>query len=266
MKPVVAIYSTFLQRAYDQLIHDVALQNLPVVFRDRPCGHRRRRRRDALRRVRPDLPALRAQHDGDDAVRRERVPADALHRVHARHAERGSLSARHGPGGGDRIADDRDADRQSGGAPDDIAAHEPHRDHGIRQHARPALAAAEELDATVANMRFVKPLDTELVSKLAREHDALVTIEENVIAGGAGSAVAEALASAGIVVPVLQLGLPDAFVDHGDPAKLLAECGLDAPGIVASVNARFGPASHRPARQAGGLTRLARRRIGAGGR
>jgi len=104
----------------------------------------------------------------------------------------------------------------------------------------PALAAAEELDATVANMRFVKPLDTELVSKLAREHDALVTIEENVIAGGAGSAVAEALASAGIVVPVLQLGLPDAFVDHGDPAKLLAECGLDAPGIVASVNARFG--------------------------
>jgi 1-deoxy-D-xylulose-5-phosphate synthase len=103
-----------------------------------------------------------------------------------------------------------------------------------------ALAAADELDATVANMRFVKPLDSELVAKLAREHHALVTIEENVIAGGAGSAVAEALAAAGIVVPLLQLGLPDAFIDHGDPAQLLAECGLDARGIVASVNARFG--------------------------
>ena len=104
----------------------------------------------------------------------------------------------------------------------------------------PALAAAEELDATVANMRFVKPLDTELACKLAREHDALVTIEENVIAGGAGSAVAEALAAAGIVVSLLQLGLPDAFIDHGDPTKLLAECGLDAPGIASSINARFG--------------------------
>ncbi len=105
---------------------------------------------------------------------------------------------------------------------------------------QPALAAADELDATVANMRFVKPLDVDLVAKLAREHDALVTIEENVVAGGAGSAVAEALAAAGIVVSFLQLGLPDAFVDHGDPAKLLAECGLDARGIAASVNARFG--------------------------
>jgi 1-deoxy-D-xylulose-5-phosphate synthase len=104
---------------------------------------------------------------------------------------------------------------------------------------KPALAAAAELDATVANMRFVKPLDAELVSRLALEHDALVTVEENVVAGGAGSAVAEALAEQGIVIPLLQLGLPDAFVDHGDPAQLLAQCGLAAPGIVASVNARF---------------------------
>ncbi len=104
----------------------------------------------------------------------------------------------------------------------------------------PTLAAADELDATVVNMRFVKPLDAALVCKLAGEHDALVTIEENVIAGGAGSAVAEALAAAGIVVSLLQLGLPDAFIDHGDPAKLLAECGLDAGGIVSSINARFG--------------------------
>ena len=103
----------------------------------------------------------------------------------------------------------------------------------------PALAAAEELDATVANMRFVKPLDDDLVRRLAREHDALVTVEENVVAGGAGSAVAEALAAAGIVVPILHLGLPDAFPDHGDPALLLAQVGLDAKGIAASIQARF---------------------------
>jgi 1-deoxy-D-xylulose-5-phosphate synthase len=106
---------------------------------------------------------------------------------------------------------------------------------------RPALAAAEELDATVANMRFVKPLDAALVMRLAREHDALVTVEENVVMGGAGSAVAEALAFEGIAIPILHLGLPDAFIDHGDPAQLLAECGLDPAGIAKSIQARFGP-------------------------
>jgi 1-deoxy-D-xylulose-5-phosphate synthase len=105
---------------------------------------------------------------------------------------------------------------------------------------QPALVAAEELDATVANMRFVKPLDTALVAKLAREHDALVTLEENVVMGGAGSAVAEALAADGIVVPLLQLGLPDVFPDHGDHGELLAGCGLDAKGIAAAVQVRFG--------------------------
>ena len=94
-------------------------------------------------------------------------------------------------------------------------------------------------------MRFVKPLDAALVAKLAGEHDALVTVEENVVMGGAGSAVAEALAAAGIEIPLLQLGLPDAFIDHGDPAELLAACGLDKAGIVAAVQARFG--HRRPA-------------------
>ncbi|HET9764726.1 MAG TPA: transketolase C-terminal domain-containing protein, partial [Casimicrobiaceae bacterium] len=103
-----------------------------------------------------------------------------------------------------------------------------------------ALAAAEELDATVANMRFVKPLDVELATYLARTHEALVTVEENVVAGGAGSAVAEALAAAGFAVPILHLGLPDAFVDHGDPAVLLTHVGLDAKGIAASIAQRFG--------------------------
>jgi 1-deoxy-D-xylulose-5-phosphate synthase len=104
----------------------------------------------------------------------------------------------------------------------------------------PALAAAEEIDATVANMRFVKPLDVELCVALARTHECLVTIEENAVAGGAGSAVAETLAAHGIAVPLLQLGLPDAFIDHGDPARQLAQCGLDARGIVASIRLRFG--------------------------
>jgi 1-deoxy-D-xylulose-5-phosphate synthase len=104
----------------------------------------------------------------------------------------------------------------------------------------PALAAAEEIDATVANMRFVKPLDVELCVALARTHECLVTIEENAVAGGAGSAVAEALAARGIAVSLLHLGLPDVFIDHGDPVSQLAHCGLDAKGIAASIAARYG--------------------------
>ena len=102
-----------------------------------------------------------------------------------------------------------------------------------------ALAAAEEIDASVANMRFVKPLDAELIRTLAHDHEALVTVEENVVAGGAGSGVAEFLASEGIVVPILHLGLPDRFVEHGDPVLLLAQVGLDAKGIATSIKARF---------------------------
>jgi 1-deoxy-D-xylulose-5-phosphate synthase len=104
----------------------------------------------------------------------------------------------------------------------------------------PALTAAESLDATVANMRFVKPLDVALVTELAASHDAIVTVEEGCVMGGAGSAVLEALAAAQIKVPVLTLGLPDAFIQHGDPTKLLAMCGLDAAGIEASIRTRFG--------------------------
>jgi 1-deoxy-D-xylulose-5-phosphate synthase len=104
----------------------------------------------------------------------------------------------------------------------------------------PALAAGDKLNATVANMRFIKPLDVELVKQLAAAHDALVTVEEGCIMGGAGAAVAEALAEAGIVKPILHLGLPDRFIDHGDAGQLLASCGLDADGIAASIVQRFG--------------------------
>jgi len=97
------------------------------------------------------------------------------------------------------------------------------------------LALADELDATVVNMRFVKPLDVALIEQVARSHLAIVTLEENAIAGGAGGAVLEALAAAGLTVPTLTLGLPDRFIDHGDPARLLASVGLDAEGIRASI-------------------------------
>ena len=169
------------------------------------------------------------------------MPADALYGILAGHADRRSLPARDGPGSRAGSRDDRAPCGQRGS----VCRTTSRRTNRIAILAfgsmlQPALAAAEDLDATVANMRFVKPLDVNLVSQLALEHDALVTIEENVVAGGAGSAVAEVLTAHGILIPVLQLGLPDAFVDHGDPAQLLMDCGLDGKGIVASVNARFG--------------------------
>jgi len=103
----------------------------------------------------------------------------------------------------------------------------------------PALGAAQQLNATVANMRFVKPLDEELVLQLARAHTLLVTVEENTVLGGAGSAVAECLHQHGATVPLLHLGLPDAFLEHGDPAQMLADCGLDAVGIAAAIRSKL---------------------------
>jgi 1-deoxy-D-xylulose-5-phosphate synthase len=241
MKPVVAIYSTFLQRAYDQLIHDVALQNLPVVFAVDRAGlvgadgatHAGAFDLSYLRCI-PNLLVMAPadedecrkllttafRHDGPAAVRYPRgtgpgvatgaaletlpVGKGSVRRESRRRAHRVAILAFGGP----------------------LAA---------------ALEAAETHDATVANMRFVKPLDVDLVLALARDHDVLVTVEENVIAGGAGSAVGEALAAAGVEVPLLMLGLPDRFVDHGDPAFLLAQCGLDAQGIAASIGRRMGP-------------------------
>ena len=102
----------------------------------------------------------------------------------------------------------------------------------------PALVAGEQLDATVANMRFVKPLDVELIFRLATEHELLVTVEENTVQGGAGSAVAEYLMQNGVAIPLLQLGLPDRFIEQGDSAQMLADCGLDAKGLLASIQAK----------------------------
>ena len=240
MKPVVAIYSTFLQRGYDQMIHDVALQNLPVVFAIDRAGlvgadgatHVGAFDLSYLR----CLPNVTVMTPSDENECRQMLyTAFSLATPTAVRYPRGT-----GPG----VAVEQAMTALPVGK-GIVCRTQSRRTNRIAILAfgsmlHPALAAAESLDATVANMRFVKPLDSDLVAQLALDHDALVTIEENVVAGGAGSGVTEALAALGILIPVLSLGLPDAFVDHGDPGELLAQCGLDAKGIVASINARFG--------------------------
>jgi len=246
MKPVVAIYSTFLQRGYDQLIHDVVLQNLPVVFAIDRAGIVGA---DGPTHIGAfDLTYLRCLPNttvmtpaDENECRQMLTTAFRLSTPAAVRYPRGS-----GPGvplekeltslpvGKGEIR--RESKRRTGRVA--ILA--------FGAMLAPSLAAADVIDATVANMRFVKPLDVELVLALAREHEALVTVEENVVAGGAGSGVAEALAAAGVVVPILHLGLPDVFPDHGDPAFLLSQAGLDAKGIAASIEARYAPRQAGP--------------------
>ncbi len=247
VKPVVAIYSTFLQRAYDQLIHDVALQNLPVVFAlDRAglvgadgathagaydiayvrCIPNMSMATPADERECRQLLTSAYEQDHPVCVRYPRgagvgvEPLDDLSALPFGKGEirRQSQAARQGENGSTqpRIA---------------ILA------FGTLLY--PALQVAEHIDATVANMRWVKPLDVGLVRELAASHDVLVTLEEGCIAGGAGAAVSEALSAAGLTLPVLHLGLPDQFIEHGDPAKLLALQGLDAAGIERSIRERF---------------------------
>ncbi|WP_326533930.1 1-deoxy-D-xylulose-5-phosphate synthase [Pseudorhodoferax sp.] len=241
LKPVVAIYSTFLQRAYDQLIHDVALQNLPVVFAlDRAglVGADGATHAGAY-----DIPFLRCIPNMAIACPADENECRAL--LSTAFAQEHPVAVRYprGAGVGAAVATDlqalpygrgevrRQAQQPGAGRRLAILA------FGTLLY--PALEAAERLNATVVNMRWAKPLDTELLLQIAAEHDALVTVEEGAIMGGAGSAVAEALAAAGVAKPLLQLGLPDRFIEHGDPAKLLALQGLDAPGIARAVAARF---------------------------
>ena len=239
MKPVVAIYSTFLQRAYDQLIHDVVLQNLPVVFAiDRAGivgadGATHIGAFDiAYLRCLPNTTVMAPSDENE--CRQMLFTAVTLGSPAAVRYPRGT-----GPGAAiDPVM------RALPVGKAEVRRTSSRRTHRIALLAfgsvvHPALAAAEELDATVVDMRFVKPLDVELVVRLARDHDAIVTIEEGVVAGGAGSGAAEALAAHDVTVPMLHLGLPDAFIDHGDPAFLLSHVGLDAKGIAASVHARF---------------------------
>lgn len=239
VRPVVAIYSTFLQRAYDQLIHDVALQNLPVLFAIDRAGlvgadgptHAGAFDLSYLRCI-PNMTVMAPSDENE--CRQMLYTGVQLGTPCAVRYPRGV-----GPGvtptrSMQALETGRGVVRREGSGRVAILA------FGSMVH--PALAAAERFDAAVADMRFVKPVDRELIARLAGSHDLLVTVEENVVAGGAGSACVEALEEMGISVPVLQLGLPDCYIEHGDPARLLAGCGLDADGIAAAIAARLADA------------------------
>ena len=246
VKPVVAIYSTFLQRAYDQMIHDVALQNLPMVFAlDRAGlvgadGATHAGAYDiAFVRCIPNM-SMACPADERECRQLLTTAYEQDHPVCVRYP-RGAgvgveplldLSAL--PFGKGEVRRHSAAPRQTEpGAAPRIAI------LAFGTLLYPALEAGQSLDATVANMRWAKPLDEALVRELAQDHDVLVTVEEGCIPGGAGAAVSEALAVAGITLPVLHLGLPDRFIEHGDPAKLLALQGLDAAGIERAIRQRF---------------------------
>ena len=234
-KPVLAIYSTFLQRGFDQLIHDVQIQNLPVVFALDRAGL---------------VGADGATHHGSFDLTYLRclpnmtvmTPADeneCWQMLSTAFSMNSPVAVRYPRGAGPGVKIERDfktlavgkGELRRRGAKIAILA--------FGSMLAPALAAAEELNASVANMRFVKPLDGELVLSLADTHELLVTVEENVVMGGAGSAVLEWLQQNRRTVAVLQLGLPDRFIDQGDPALQLAACGLDKAGLLRSIQARI---------------------------
>ena len=235
LKPVVAIYSTFLQRGYDQLIHDVALQNLPVVFALDRAGL---------------VGADGATHAGAYDIAYIRCipnmslacPADereCRQLLSTAYAQNHPVAVRYPRGAGVGTDPGRDLDTLPFGKGEVRRQGEKVAILVFGTLLTPALEAAEKLNATVVNMRWVKPLDVELLAQIAQSHERLVTVEEGCIMGGAGSAVAEALQTLQIIRPVLQLGLPDEFIEHGDPAKLLALQGLDAAGIERSVQLRW---------------------------
>jgi 1-deoxy-D-xylulose-5-phosphate synthase len=235
LKPVVAIYSTFLQRAYDQLIHDVAIQNLPVVFALDRAGlvgadgatHAGAYDIAYLRCI----PNLSLACPADEKECRQLL-SSAFEQDHP-------VAVRYPRGAGAGVA----VEPGLAGLP--LGKGEVRRSgRGIAILAfgsllYPALAAASEMDATVVNMRWAKPLDEALLRQVAQQHQMLVTVEEGATMGGAGSAVGEFLQSIGLVRPMLQLGLPDRFIEQGDPVRLLALHGLDAAGIAQSVRRRF---------------------------
>ena len=236
LKPVVAIYSTFLQRAYDQLIHDVAIQNLPVVFAlDRAglVGADGATHAGAY-----DIAYLRCIPNISVACPSDENECRQL--LCTAFAQDHSVAVRYPRGAGAGVAVQPGLQTLPFGKGE---IRRQGKDIAILAFGTllyPALEAAQALGATVVNMRWAKPLDTELLAQVARSHQALVTVEEGCVMGGAGSAVCEALQAAGLTLPVLQLGLKDAFIEHGDPAKLLALQGLDAPGIQAAIARHFG--------------------------
>jgi len=234
-KPVLAIYSTFLQRGYDQLIHDVALQNLDVTFALDRAGLVGAD--GATHAGNYDIAYLRCIPNMVIATPSDESETRLLLTTCFNHPGPSAVRYPRGSGAGAEITPGLDCVPMGRGL--------------VRRRGKrlallvfgtllPAAAkVAEQLDLTLVDMRFVKPLDTALLLDMAESHEGLVTIEEGALMGGAGSAVAEALANAAVVKPLLQLGLPDVFIDHGDQAHLLASVGLDSAGIERSIRARF---------------------------
>ena len=242
LRPVLAIYSTFLQRGYDQLIHDVAIQNLPVVFAldrgglvgaDGPTHHGAFDL--SFLRCIPNMVVMAPADENE--CRQMLTTGMKLDQPSAIRYPRGAGSGAAIDkalttvplGKGVMLREAKGVAMSQSKPRVAILA--------FGSMVKPACDAAEELNASVANMRFVKPIDEELIFKLATTHDVIVTIEENVVMGGAGSAVAESLSAQCLTLPVLHLGLPDQFVEHGDPATLLADCGLNRDGILQSIRA-----------------------------
>lgn len=231
LKPVVAIYSTFLQRAYDQLVHDVALQNLPVVFAIDRAGlvgadgptHAGSFDLSFLRCI-PNMVVM-APSDENEC---RQMLYTAFHLDQP-------VAVRYPRGCGTGVAVSAEMSALPVGRGEIKRRGERVAILAFGSMLTPALLAAEELNATVANMRFVKPLDGEMIRELAASHELLVTVEENAVMGGAGSAVAESLQNQNVTVKLLHLGLPDTFIEQGAAAELLAKCGLDKDGLVRAI-------------------------------
>ena len=234
-KPVVAIYSTFLQRAYDQLIHDVALQKLPMVLAlDRAgiVGADGATHAGVF-----DIPFLRCVPNVSIATPADEAEARAL--LSTAYAQDHCVAVRYPRGSGIGTTVENDLNTLPFGQGEQRRVGQKIAIVAFGPLLYAALSVAEELNLTVLNMRWAKPLDEALLIKVAQEHQALVTLEDSALMGGAGSAVLEVLQQAQIVKPVLMLGLKDQFTEHGDPAKLMSMAGLDAPGIRASILERF---------------------------
>jgi 1-deoxy-D-xylulose-5-phosphate synthase len=234
-KPVVAIYSTFLQRAYDQLIHDVAIQNLPVMFAIDRAGlvgadgptHAGSFDLSYLRCI-PNM-VIMTPSDEDECRKM----------LTTGHKYKGPSAVRYPRGTGTGVDIEPElteleigkAELKKQGKTTAILA--------FGTLLQPALVAGEQLGCTVINMRFVKPIDTDMIKQVSESHDLIVTIEENAVQGGAGSAVNEYLNTINSSISIINLGLPDKFIDHGEQHQMLVECGLDANGIVNTIKSHF---------------------------
>ncbi len=235
MKPVVAIYSTFLQRAYDQLIHDVAIQNLPVIFAIDRAGL-----------VGADGPTHAGSFDltylrciPNITVMTPANENECRQMLYTAYQMNTPTAVRYPRGAGTGIKPNKEMQALPIGRGEILCEGNEIALLAFGSMLEPCLKAGEQLNATVVNMRFVKPLDDDLVARLAKQHRLLVTVEENTIMGGAGSAVIESLKNRNISVSVLQLGLPDSFIDQGDPGQMLVDCALDGPGIIKSIQKKL---------------------------